>query len=210
MYKVFFNERIISIGSDFKNFLLDNSLFYKVSTFVEAETAWKSFLNDPLQRDMFLVAEEAEKGRELFWGLFKFIEAAGGVVTNKNDQLLVISRWGKWDLPKGKAEENEKPQETAIREVEEECGISGLINSGFNSFTWHIYEHPHKPGLWILKQTWWYNMKYYGEGELIPQIKEDIIDARWFSKSELEVVESNTWASLIPIFRSFIDSEQIS
>jgi len=35
------------------------------------------------------------------------IIAAGGLVTNENNELLMIFRRGKWDLPKGKADEGE-------------------------------------------------------------------------------------------------------
>ena len=116
---------------------------------------------------------------------------------------MCIYRWGKWDLTKGKAEKGETIAETAIREVEEECGITNLQNDGFNSLTWHIYEHPRKPGNWILKQTHWFNMRYTGNEELVPQINEDILEAKWFTKSELKIVTENTWASLRPLIEEF-------
>ena len=53
----------------------------------------------------------------------KLIKAAGGLVKNGDGDYLFIYRLGKWDLPKGKVEENEKMWEAAVREVEEECGI---------------------------------------------------------------------------------------
>jgi len=42
------------------------------------------------------------------------------------NEILFIFRNGKWDLPKGKAEAKETINQTAIREVEEETGITGL------------------------------------------------------------------------------------
>lgn len=53
----------------------------------------------------------------------KLIKAAGGLVKNGDGDYLFIYRLGKWDLPKGKVEDNEKMREAAVREVEEECGI---------------------------------------------------------------------------------------
>jgi len=47
---------------------------------------------------------------------------AGGLVTNENNELLMIFRRGKWDLPKGKADEGETVEACALREVEEETG----------------------------------------------------------------------------------------
>jgi len=169
MYKVFFNDRVIYIGSNFKNSRLDNSLFYQVSEPQEIGIVWESFLKDADKGEMYLEFVELEYGKELFFGLFTNIVAAGGIVTNNDNQLLCISRWGKWDLPKGKSEKGEETEKTAIREVEEECGISGVVSTGFNSITYHIYEHPRKAGVWILKHTYWYNMIYKGNEKLVPK-----------------------------------------
>ena len=42
-----------------------------------------------------------------FKGLYKVIEASGGIVQNEEDDILFIFRNDKWDLPKGKIESNE-------------------------------------------------------------------------------------------------------
>jgi 8-oxo-dGTP pyrophosphatase MutT (NUDIX family) len=206
MYKVFFNDRVILICSVVNNSRLDNSLFYPVTSALEAENAWKSFLGDTEKRDMCLLVEHPDEDKKFLFGLFTIVNAAGGVVSNSCDQLLCILRWGKWDLPKGKMEKNEKPEETALREVEEECGISGLAITGFNSITYHIYEHPRKPGRWVLKQTYWFNMVYSGNEMLIPQTLEDIVEAKWFNRSDLNEVTYNTWVSLLSIFDNYISS----
>ncbi|MBW6481397.1 MAG: NUDIX domain-containing protein, partial [Bacteroidales bacterium] len=63
---------------------------------------------------------------EYFAEKLVLIEAGGGLVQNPAGEILFIFRRGKWDLPKGKPEKEESIEETAIREVEEETGISGL------------------------------------------------------------------------------------
>lgn len=199
MYKVFFNDRIVFVGSTFKKSLIQKSLVFQVSTLKEMQTAWFDFRDDVSGRDLILLTNAPEVGKTMFFSLFALINAAGGLVSNSENKLLCILRWGKWDLPKGKAEKGEKMEETAIREVEEECGISNPTNEGLNSITYHIYEHPVKPGKWILKQTHWFNMMYEGNQLLVPQVKEDIVEAKWFSKSELGVVIENTWSSLKPL-----------
>lgn len=201
MYKVFFNDRIVFIGTTFKKSLIQNNLIFYELKPSDTEHAWLTFKDDHLGRNMFLYYEDAEKGREAFFRLFTVIDAAGGLVHNREQKLLCIFRWGKWDLPKGKAEKGENHEETALREVEEECGITGLTTEELNTITYHIYEHPRKPGVWVLKQTYWYNMFYAGNEKLIPQINEDITDVRWFSAEELALVMENTWASLMPLFR---------
>ena len=67
-----------------------------------------------------------EKDWENFCKNYRLIEAAGGVVKNAKGELLFIYRLGKWDLPKGKIDEGEVKETTAVREIEEECGVSGL------------------------------------------------------------------------------------
>lgn len=58
-------------------------------------------------------------------------QAAGGVVYFE-DKVLVLKRQAPPEirLPKGHLEPDESPEETALREVEEEAGISGLILVG--------------------------------------------------------------------------------
>jgi 8-oxo-dGTP pyrophosphatase MutT (NUDIX family) len=210
MYEVFFNDRIVLIGSRFKKSLIQKALFFEVSQPKEAEDAWLAFRDNLKVKYLIICNDDQEKARELFFGLFTLINAAGGLVANSENRLLCIYRWEKWDLPKGKAERGEKMDETALREVSEECGITNLITRGLNTITYHIYEHPRKPGVWVLKQTFWYNMFYAGNERLVPQVKEDIIDARWFSKDEMNRVTENTWDSLVPLFESWIPSDQKS
>jgi 8-oxo-dGTP pyrophosphatase MutT (NUDIX family) len=206
MYKVFFNDRAVFIGSTFKKSLIQKSLIFQVSNLKEMESAWIFFRNNQQSKDLILVTENPEIGKKMFFSLFSIVDAAGGMVSNSENLLLSIFRWGKWDLPKGKVEKDEKLEETAVREVEEECGISGFKNNGLNSVTYHIYEHPRKPGKWILKQTYWFDMLYCGSQKLCPQINEDIVDAKWFSKSEIGNVIENTWASLKPLIIDWANS----
>ncbi|HNW50907.1 MAG TPA: NUDIX domain-containing protein [Prolixibacteraceae bacterium] len=207
MYKVFFNDRVVLIGSTFKKSLIQGTLFIDVSESDEVQNAWLAFRDNTEVKCLIICSDDQEKAKNLFFGLFTIIDAAGGLVRNSENQLLCIYRWGKWDLPKGKAEKGEKIEDTALREVEEECGIHQLVSTGLNSITYHIYEHPRKPGVWVLKPTFWFNMFYSGSEILVPQVKEDIVDARWFSKKELDCVMENTWDSLTPLFQSWIESE---
>ncbi|MDA1120666.1 MAG: NUDIX domain-containing protein [Bacteroidetes bacterium] len=53
--------------------------------------------------------------------------SAGGVVLNQTGQVVVVNQNGtSWSLPKGHLEANETPLQAAIREIEEECGITEL------------------------------------------------------------------------------------
>src|SRR3989338_63883 len=57
----------------------------------------------------------------------KKIKSAGGVVINKNGEVLVVNQKNSsWSLPKGGIEEGENPLEAAKREIYEESGIKNL------------------------------------------------------------------------------------
>jgi 8-oxo-dGTP pyrophosphatase MutT (NUDIX family) len=115
-------------------------------------------------------------------GLYRPIDAAGGVVLNENDNVLMIFRRGKWDLPKGKRDEGEDIADCALREVSEETGIQKLRLSSKICDTYHIYA---QNGETLLKRTAWYRMKSSSSEKLVPQKEENILEAKWISSSEL-------------------------
>lgn len=152
-----------------------------------------------------LLAASAEKelvfsSTDIQW-LFRFIashfepsEAAGGLVKNDMGQLLFIFRQGKWDLPKGHTEKNESIEETALREVEEECGIDHLKIIRALPTTYHVYEL--KKDHWTMKKSWWYLMHTTTTKSPSPQTSEQIELAQWFEKNDLEEIFSNTYGSV--------------
>ncbi|WP_256004381.1 MULTISPECIES: NUDIX hydrolase [Pedobacter] len=139
-----------------------------------------------LSPDPKAVFKKIRKGMEL-------IKAAGGLVRNGNDDYLFIFRHKKWDLPKGKTEKGEKMKHAAVREVEEECGVTIASNDGKICKTYHVYSLHGKP---VLKKTNWYAMTVKGEPELTPQLEEDITKAVWLDRLELKPVLKNTYPSI--------------
>ena len=124
------------------------------------------------------------------------IEAAGGLVFNKDGDILMIFRNGKWDLPKGKLEEGENKKQCAIREVEEECGIVGLDIIEKLLETYHTYN---LSGKRILKRTYWYKMKTDSDGELVPQIEEGITKVSWVEKDQIAEKMRNSYGNISDI-----------
>ncbi len=110
------------------------------------------------------------------------IDAAGGVVTNPDREYLMIFRNEIWDLPKGKHEEGEDISATAVREVEEECGITNLSLGKLICITDHTY---HRDGIFYLKHTYWYEMEYNSNHTPTPQIEENITKVEWVSPEDL-------------------------
>ena len=105
----------------------------------------------------------------------------------------MIFRNGKWDLPKGKLEEDEDIKACAVREVEEECGISGLHITQKPIDTYHTYE---LDGEKILKHTFWFKMNTNFNGILKPQTKEGITEVCWVNKEDITKKLSNSYGNI--------------
>ena len=110
-----------------------------------------------------------------FQACYKVLEAAGGYVENEKNELLVFYRRGSWDMPKGKIDPGESPDQAAIREVQEETGLINVSLGPFLAVTYHTYE---LKGQRILKKTWWYRM-HTTDTLLVPQTEEDIEEIHW-------------------------------
>ncbi|PPK85703.1 ADP-ribose pyrophosphatase YjhB (NUDIX family) [Neolewinella xylanilytica] len=107
---------------------------------------------------------------------YRWIEAAGGVVTNEdNGKQLFIFRRGYWDLPKGKLDEGEDRPTAALREVAEETGLQQIELGQALPTTYHTYRGKKNR---ILKPTYWYRMTTRQEA-LVPETGEDILRAEW-------------------------------
>lgn len=107
----------------------------------------------------------------------RWVRAAGGIVEDADGRRLLILRNGRYDLPKGKVEDGETLQQAALREVQEETGVSPLTAGRLALKTYHVYN---LYGGWHLKQTSWFKMTAEGsEPATNPQREEGITDCLW-------------------------------
>jgi 8-oxo-dGTP pyrophosphatase MutT (NUDIX family) len=127
---------------------------------------------------------------------FKTIKAAGGLVVNNHNELLMIVRDGKWDLPKGKLEKGESDTEGAWREVAEECGIQGHKVGELLRSTYHIFERRDK---WRFKTTHWYRMRIEGRPKLTPQLNEGISEVHWVPIDDLREASLKTYPQIMEL-----------
>jgi len=139
--------------------------------------------------------------------MHKYLEvnAGGGLVTDSEGKFLLIRRSGLWDLPKGHQEPGENIEDTALREVEEETGLHGLVLGKFIRVTDHTY---FRNGQWHLKHTWWYAMTCPDCQHTTPQTEEGITEVRWVAKSELSDFLQHTYPTIVEVFRSMGLSEK--
>lgn len=147
----------------------------------------EDFLIETDLNSIIILNHDYETVSDFFKKQFSYIEAAGGFIENAK-QYLFIHRLGKWDLPKGKLDKGETIQNAAVRECEEECGVKNLKIIKQLSSTFHIYQY--KRG-YALKQTYWFYMTTNDAGKLIPQLEENIDEAKWFSENEVKNIALN-------------------
>ncbi len=147
---------------------------------------------------VYIPTEDIEGTYKGFCSQFKEVNAAGGLVSNRRGDVLLIRRNDLWDLPKGHQEEGEDISVTALREVQEETGVLNLRLGGLICITDHCYR---RNDIWHLKHTWWYDMLYMDPVDLTPQKEEDITKAAWVARSGLSPYLKNTYPSIVEVFR---------
>ncbi|MBN2635604.1 MAG: NUDIX domain-containing protein [Prolixibacteraceae bacterium] len=207
MYKVFFNDRRIIISQK-ANITISKSKKAVVDLLTMDDVIHR-FLEfiDGNKKELFIETETPDYfWQNVFIPSFRFIKAAGGIVV-RNNQMLFIYRDEKWDLPKGKIDVGETEENAALREVEEECGISGHSIVKRLPSTFHIYQSPYKKskGEWILKETVWFEMAYSGNEDGTPQADENIKYIRWCKSNELNEAWNNTYENLKQIISLYFD-----
>ncbi|MGB6269028.1 MAG: NUDIX domain-containing protein, partial [Olleya sp.] len=151
MQPIFVNDKPIYLTTkveketDFKNFLLQDA---------DIELILKTLSKKSI-KSVRLIGHDQTKLLKSFKKKIPIVVAGGGKVFNDKGDILFIYRNDKWDLPKGKTEGKESIEETAIREVAEETGVTNLKIIKPLPITYHIFK---RNGKAKLKTTYWYEM----------------------------------------------------
>jgi 8-oxo-dGTP pyrophosphatase MutT (NUDIX family) len=193
MYKVFVNDKPLFLTNevqketDFKLFLLESVDIKKLIVKIFQHKIQKAFLYHPDEK-LIMKTLRAKLPVE---------KAGGGLVYNKNGEVLFIFRNGKWDLPKGGMEKNETIEATAIREVEEETGVTQLTISKKLQRTYHIFK---RNGRYKLKITQWFEMCTKFEGTPQGQADEGIEKVEWVNPKDIPMLLENSYENIKLLF----------
>lgn len=199
MHKIFFEKRCIIICGNSDQALADpNAIEFHISERVDIHAIVNMFEASESLSRIYLPSDNVELMYRRVCAEFKEVNAAGGLVSNRRGDFLLIKRNGLWDLPKGHQEAGEDIRTTALREVQEETGVDRLELRDLICVTDHCYL---RGGLWHLKHSWWYSMLYTDPTDLTPQREEDIAKAAWVAKSSLPPFLKDSYPSIVEVFR---------
>ena len=108
-------------------------------------------------------------------GVARTIEAAGGVV--EQDGLIAVvhrPRYDDWSLPKGKLDKNESSERAALREVQEETGLSCQLIEELDPVSYT--DNRGRP-----KNVRYWRMKVLS-GEF--EVNDEVDELRWLAKAD--------------------------
>jgi 8-oxo-dGTP pyrophosphatase MutT (NUDIX family) len=200
MYKVHFENRFIMISPE-PDRLQKYGLFHKFYDTKELYKLIVDFQSDKSIAAINIYGPDIKHLWKIFRIYFTEVGAAGGLVMHKSGRYLFIQKKGKLDLPKGHIEQGEEPDMCALREVSEECGITGhtIVKSicpSYHTYSWD--------GISYLKKTNWFLMNYDGEMITEPQLSEGITKVEWLFPDELNSIKSTAWLSLMEVINCSI------
>ncbi|WP_333878162.1 NUDIX hydrolase [Flavobacterium sp.] len=193
MYKVFVNDKPLFLTNqvaketDFQLFLLESVDIEQVIIKMFQNKIQKAYLYYPDEKAILKKVKEK----------IPVCKAGGGLVYNKKGEVLFIFRNGKWDLPKGGIEKNEAIENTALREVEEETGVNGLLITQKLQKTYHVFK---RSGKYKLKVTHWFEMRTNFEGALHPQANEGIEKVAWLNSEQIKEALKNSYENIKLLF----------
>ena len=193
MYKVFVNDKPLFLTNDifketdFQLFLLESVDFKQLIVKYFQNKIQKAYLYHPDEKEIMKVLKTK----------IPVNKAGGGLVYNKNGDVLFIFRNGKWDLPKGGTNKGEEMEETAMREVEEETGVNGLSISKKLQKTYHIFK---RNGVYKLKITHWFEMHCTYDGIPVGQAEEGIEEVEWKNPEQIKEALKNSYENIKLLF----------
>jgi mutator protein MutT len=108
---------------------------------------------------------------------FKLSISVKGIIFNDNNVLLLKNERDEWELPGGRLEKYEEPEECVIREIQEELGINCNVENIIDSWVYEVFE-----GKSVFIVT--YLCKCTDTTNIL--ISEEHIEYKWFRIEEIK------------------------
>jgi 8-oxo-dGTP pyrophosphatase MutT (NUDIX family) len=187
-YRIYFNEGSLILADSMSAlkgipnvYFIDDAELHKSFTILTSQASAGKNMN------FAVICADPTEVLEEFMAQHTVIQAAGGIVFNKDHEMLCIKRNGVWDLPKGKIERHEDQRAAALREVMEETGINHLNISEKVGATYHSY---FEDDALLVKETHWYFMAA-SSTHFTPQQEEGITEVvfnpiEWYQSDEFK------------------------
>lgn len=199
MYKVFINDRSIELTDKFEDYSSSyDTLFIHFASEQALFESIDLLTASDVVKKLVVYHNELEKLWEIFTNHYKCIVAAGGLVI-KDSKVLMIYKNGFWDLPKGKIDGSESPEEAAKREVSEECGLTSLSVGETLPISYYLFKENDN---WLLKKTHWFTMNSDTDGPLVGDKNEGITEVKWMDQSSWEEAKNKSYSSVIQMLSS--------
>ena len=201
--KIYFNDKPLFLCDEL-NEEISNYAHHDDAVFIDefSSAAVNSMIHEMRQQKVhagIFYHEKLEALKKAFWKKFILIQAGGGFVQNEREELLLMLRRGKWDLPKGKLDKGESLEQCGVREVKEETGLVSVKLKKFLLVTYHTYD---ESGKHFLKESHWFRMTAGGDQQLIPQKSEQITKLQWTAEKEIMMLAKNTYPSILDVIKA--------
>ncbi len=198
MYTIFVNDKPIILASEPKTDL--GLEIYSFNEIRVEEVVHK--LRYSKTKGVCLYQKEVNTLFTIFKQEFEVVNAAGGLVVKNEREILCIFRNKRWDLPKGKTEEGESSEQSALREVEEECGINKLHIVKPLQTTYHIFREHNRDKL---KITNWFLMHTTDTSLPKPQREEGITLAQYIPIQTIPDLYPTMYANISLLIQNFLN-----
>ncbi|HEY0354771.1 MAG TPA: NUDIX domain-containing protein [Flavisolibacter sp.] len=200
MYKIYFNNKPLYLVSEL-NAELEEYLHHEDTVFIDDfnQHTVKAMIHEmeaPQIHAGVFKYDDVEALMKAFRKKLVVVQAAGGLVHTPTNEILLIHRRGKWDLPKGKLDPDEDLAVCAEREIKEETGLQKLKLEKPLLVTYHTY---HEFGKHILKESHWFLFHSEKQASFLPQVEEDIDRCEWVGTDQLATYMENTHASVLDV-----------
>lgn len=195
--KIYYNDKPIVLCADTEAFILNHpeAQHFKIIEGYTDERLFEALMELEMPQPLGIIFKDnaPQMSFKQIQNLFGLVAAGGGLVSNEHNDLLMIFRRGKWDLPKGKLDKDETIEDCALRELSEETGLSQLTLGEKLCETYHIYDEKGKKRI---KYTTWFKMLHTARENLVAQTEEDIEEVLWVNTSNLAPFMSNTYSAI--------------